>query len=63
MFFEDPPERTSVWRTDWFAFEENGSGACEKGGVEDVGVADDPADIGGAEDDIARADAEEVSNG
>ena len=60
---EEAPERAGIGGADRFPFEEDGCGTGEEGSVEDVGVANDPADVGGAEHDFAGVDAEEVAHG
>ena len=64
VFFDNPPEGAGVRGADRFAFEEDGGCAYEKGRVQDVGMAYYPADILGAEHDVAGAvDVEEVFDG
>ena len=60
MVADDPPERARIGGADRFAFVENGGGAGEQGCVDDVGVPDDPADIGCREPHVARADVVDV---
>ena len=42
------------------AFEDDGGDAEEKGGVDDVGMTGDPADVTGAEEGVAVVDIEDV---
>ena len=53
MFGEEPPEGSGVGRAHGLAFEEDGAGSGEEGCVQDVGVADYPADVGCAEHGVA----------
>lgn len=63
VFGADAPEGAGVGGADGFAFEEHGRGTGEEGRVEDVGVPDYPADVRGAEHDVAGAvNAEEVAD-
>ena len=58
----DPPERAGVGRADRLALVEHGRGAGEQRRVDDVGVADDPADVAGGPPHVARADAVDVAH-
>ena len=52
---DHPPERARIRCADRFAFVEHGRRAGQQRRVDDVGVADDPADIGGGPEHLARA--------
>lgn len=55
VFSADTPERRGIRGAYGFAFVEDGGGAGEEGPVQDVRVPDYPADVGGAEHDVAGA--------
>ncbi len=54
------PERAGVRRADRLAFVENGRAAVDQRRVDDVGMADHPADVGGGPPYFARFDAVEI---
>ena len=56
----DAPEGARVGRADRLALVEDGRAAVEQRRVDDVGVADDPADVGGRPVDLARLDVVDV---
>src|SRR5262249_22197911 len=47
MLLDDPPERAGVGRADRLALVHDGGAAKQQRGVDYVGMADHPADIGG----------------
>ena len=51
---DDPPERPGIRRTNRFALVEHRRAAGQQGRVDDVGVADDPADVAGRPPHLAR---------
>ena len=51
---DDPPERAGVGRADRLALVQDRGAAGEQRRVDDVGVADDPADVGGGPEHLAR---------
>ena len=55
----DPPEGAGIRRADGFALENDRSGTREQRRIDDVGMADDPADIGGGPCHVAGADAKD----
>ena len=59
---DDPPERAGVGRADRLAFVEDGRAAVEQRRVDDVRVADDPADVGRRPVDLAGLDVVDVAH-
>ena len=57
---DHPPERAGVRRADRLALVQDGGRADQQRRVDDVGVADDPADVGGGPAHVARADVVDV---
>ena len=57
---DDPPERAGVGGADRLALVEHGRGADDQRRVDDVGVADDPADVGGRPPHLAGVDVVDV---
>ena len=60
---DDPPEGPGVRSADRLALVEHGRRSDDQRRVDDVGVADDPADVAGRPEDLARADAVDVLHG
>ena len=60
MLGDDPPEGAGVGRADRLALEQDRRAAVQQRRVDDVGMADHPADIGGRPEHLARLDAELV---
>ncbi len=56
VFLDHPPERAGVRRADRLAFVEDGRAAVQQRRVDDVGMADDPADVGGGPVGLAGLD-------
>ena len=63
VFGDHPPQRTGVRGADRLAFVEHGGAAGEQGAVDDVGVADDPADVGGRPEDFTGVGVVDVLQG
>ncbi len=59
---DHPPERARIRRADRLAFIHDRSRAMEQRAVDDIAVADHPADVGGAPPDFTRLDAVEVEH-
>ena len=59
---DHPPERARVRRADRLALVEHRGRADEQRRVDDVGVADDPADVAGGPEHVARADVVDVAH-
>ena len=57
VFLDDAPERAGVGRADRLAFVEDGRAAVQQRRIDDVGMADHPADVGGRPIGLARRDA------
>ena len=57
---DHPPERAGVGRADRLALVEDRRAAVQQRRVDDVGVADHPADVGGRPEHLARLDAVDV---
>ncbi len=53
VLLDQPPVGSRIRRSDRFAFEQNRGGAHQQRGVDDIGMADHPADIGGGQHDLA----------
>ncbi len=60
MIGDHPPERARVRRPDRLALVEHGGTAVQQRRVDDVGVADDPADVGRRPPHLARLDPVDV---
>ena len=52
---DDPPERAGIGRADRLALVQDRGAAVQQRRVDDVGMADDPADVGGRPEHLARA--------
>ena len=59
---DDAPERAGIGRADWLALVHDRRRAMQQRAIDDVGVADHPADVGAAPPDLARLDAIEVEH-
>ena len=62
MLADDAPERAGVRRADRLALIHDGRGAMYQRPIDDVAVADDPADVGAAPPDLAGLDAVEIEH-
>ncbi len=62
VFLDDPPEGARVGRADRLALVEDRRGAGEQRRIDDVGVPDDPADVGGGEHRLARLDVVDIAH-
>ena len=60
MFGDHPPERTGIRRADRLAFVKDRRAAVQQRCINDVAVADDPADIGSGPPHLARLDAVKI---
>ena len=56
VLLDDPPERARVRRADRLALIEHARAAVQQRAVDDVGMADDPADVGRGPVGVARPD-------
>ena len=56
MLADDAPEGAGVGRADGLAFVHDRRRAVQQRRIDDVAVADDPADVGGGPEDFARLD-------
>ena len=54
MLGDDPPEGAGIGGADGLALVEHAGGAGEQRGIDDIAVADHPADVGGGPEDFAR---------
>lgn len=61
VFLNHAPEGAGVRGTDGLSFVKDSGGTGKEGAEDDEGVADNPTDIGGAEEHIVGGDAEEVT--
>ncbi len=62
VFRDHPPEATGIRRADRLAFVHDRGRAMEQRRVDDVAVADHPADVGAAPEHLARLDAVEIEH-
>ena len=62
MLGDDPPERPRIRSAHRLALVQHGRGTGEQWPVDDVGMADDPAHIGGRPEHIAGFDAVNVAH-
>ena len=63
VLLDDAPIDAGVRRADRLALEQDGRVAGQQRRIDDVGMADDPADIGRGPEDLARLDAIDVLHG
>ena len=63
MLGDDAPEGAGVGCTDGLSFIDDGSAAMEQGGVNNVGMAHNPANVGGGPEDFAGLDVVDVLHG
>ena len=54
------PEGAGIGRSDRLAFEENGGRAVQQGRIDDIGMANDPTDIGSGPEGLSRCDAIDI---
>ena len=62
MLVDHPPERAGIGRSDRLALVEHRGRSRQQRPVDDVGVADDPADVGGGPEHVARGDVVDVAH-
>lgn len=60
MLFDDAPIFARIRRADRLAFKEDAGCANEQRRIDDIGMADNPAHIGGRPPDLPRLDVEDV---
>src|SRR5437763_2712083 len=63
MLGDDAPKRAGIRRAHRLAFVEDGGAAMQQRRIDDVAVADHPADVGRGPVDLTRVDAVEVLHG
>ncbi len=62
MIGDHPPKGPGIGRADGLSFVDDGGAAGEEGRVDDVGMADHPAHVGGRPIGVARPDAVEIAH-
>ena len=60
MLGNDAPESARIGCSDGFAFVKNGGASVKKRSIDNIGMADNPADIGGGPENFARFDIVDV---
>ena len=63
MLGNHSPESAGIGGTDGFAFIDDGCCSLEQGAIDNIGVTDDPADIGGGPEHITRINVVEIFHG